>query len=73
MEIELISRKSINWNILLLTDVYSSQTMVYQFLIELFYPLQAQQNLGQQYEFSDRQASQWAIPENVHTPSMYDT
>ena len=40
-------------------DVYCSQTTVNNVLNELFYPFRAQQNKGQQYEFSDRQASQY--------------
>ena len=40
-------------------DVCSSQTTVNKVLSELFYPFRAQQNLGQQHKFSDRQASQY--------------
>ena len=40
-------------------DVHSSQTTVNKILSELFYQFRAQQYLGQQYGFSDRQASQY--------------
>ena len=40
-------------------DVHGSQTTVNKILSELFYQFRAQQYLGQQYGFSDRQASQY--------------
>ena len=38
-------------------DVHSSQTTAKKVLSEVFYPLRAQQSLGQQYGFSDQQIS----------------
>ena len=42
-------------------DIYSSQSMVNKVLSGVFYSTRAQQNVGQQYGFSDWQANQYGF------------